>query len=276
LAEHLRRLWGHRFPRLGVRPFRFIVGRLPSPHLTELQPGLVVPIYPARVVEITTWWQGIRYEAPTASILLGWLASADRFFDIGANYGWYSYLALSRAPHLGVVAFEPNPELVERMRQVKQEHALSRFLVEQTALADAAGTAPLHLGGDPAHATLGDHPHLPATGQLVQVETFDRWCAHQGIPLPTSPRWVAKIDAEGFERKILLGMEASLQAQAFSGLVVELNEYTLAFCGTSAAEVVAELARHGYRRLEVSMRDEVENGFFVPAAGERQRRTSLA
>jgi hypothetical protein len=38
----------------------------------------------------TTYWQGARYEHPAARILANWIRDGAVFFDIGANYGFFS------------------------------------------------------------------------------------------------------------------------------------------------------------------------------------------
>jgi FkbM family methyltransferase len=263
--ELARRRLGYRLPRLGPRVPRLLSNRLPNPHLTELHPGLRVPVVLTRDVELATWWQGERYEAPTVPTLLRWLATADSFFDIGANYGWYSYLALARHSNVAVTAFEPNTDLVNRMTAVKTSQGLDRFHIEPLALGDMETESELRMGTEPAHATLGKHPDLSAS-TVVRVETFDGWRTRRGIDTPPGPKWVAKIDAEGYELKILKGMSESLSQRAFIGLVVELNEFTLNFCGTSRNEVVDELAGHGYEQLATERGASIENGFFVPAS----------
>lgn len=100
-------------------------------------------------------------------------------------------------------------------------------------------------------------------------EIGDNWRSETGIPLPSRPSWIAKLDVEDWELRVLRGMSEALHAHAFACLAVELNPYTLAFSGTSVTEVQNELSKTGYERIgglvnghDVSSHP---NGFFVLA-----------
>lgn len=76
---------------------------------------------------------------------------------------------------------------------------------------------------------------------------------------------MAKIDVEGFELRVLRGMRAALEAQAFRGLAIELNEFTLRFCGASTEEVTALLEAASDRETTPGRRaNRSLNRFFVP------------
>lgn len=65
-------------------------------------------------------------------------------------------------------------------------------------------------------------------------------------------------------------MKESLAARAFAGLAVEMNAYTLRFCGTEPNEIVAFMKEHGYvipaSQLDALRANEVAvaNAFFTP------------
>ncbi len=61
-------------------------------------------------------------------------------------------------------------------------------------------------------------------------------------------------------------MRAALEARAFRGLAIELNEFTLRFCGASKTEeVTALLEATGYRETMPGRRaNRSLNRFFVP------------
>lgn len=77
---------------------------------------------------------------------------------------------------------------------------------------------------------------------------------------------MAKIDVEGFELRALRGMRGALEAGAFRGLAIELNEFTLRFCGASTEEVIGLLEATGYREMTSPGRraNRSLNRFFVP------------
>jgi hypothetical protein len=90
-----------------------------------------------------------------------------------------------------------------------------------------------------------------------------------GISPPERPSWIAKIDVEGFETRVVRGMANSLRAQAFAGLVIEINEFTLSFCGSSSNELREVIQALGYREEIIAPGS--GNSFFVPAGSVSSR-----
>jgi FkbM family methyltransferase len=249
---------------LGRRAATAISRWLPPTLDTEIWPGVHVRIDLRQPVARDTWWSGRHYEAPTPAVVCRWLEHADRFFDIGANCGWYSYLALS-CSSADVYAFEPNPSLARQMNAAKSVNGLARFHPQQLGVSNESGELPLHgTQVDTGYSTFGPHPTLLDEGLAVPVVSFDQWRRDYGIGLPGLPSWVAKIDVEGFEPRVLQGMAESLRARAFIGLAVELNEFTLDFCGTSVGQVTQLLAGNGYRMEHRRGEERSLNRFFVP------------
>ncbi len=271
--DFVRRACGHRFPPLGGLVNRVFFKLMPAAVETELFPGIRARLDLRDLTQRTTYWQGARFEYPTAEILAEWgRAGTAVFFDIGSNYGFFSYWMLSQVAGLRVEAFEPNPATYERVRGIIGRNGLTRMRAWNLGLSDAPGRLMLHAGVvDSGHSTFGDHPELAggARGE-VAVTTFDLWRREAGLALPEVPSWVAKIDVEGFELRVLRGMREALVARAFAGLMVEINEFTLKLCGTSPAEVFALLAEVGYVSLANTPAgrrwplEKTANAFFVP------------
>lgn len=269
LAESVRRALGYRMPRLGRVANAIFFRLLPRVIDSELFPGIRIVLDLSQPLQRTTYWQGKRFERPTPQLLAAWGgAKATAFFDIGANYGFYSFWMLWQCRHLDVYAFEPNAENFAVMESTKERNSLRRFRPVDLGLGDREEVLPLHLANaDSGHSTFGNHPGL-AQAPCVEapVVPFDVWLHREGIAMPEHPSWIAKIDVEGFEPKVISGMRRSLLAKAFLGIVVEINPYTLAFCDAQPNDVVDFMADHGYvtgPSQDVSFA-ESKNVFFVP------------
>ena len=266
VLEGARRALGEGLPGAHRRVGQAVADHLPRHIEVEVFKGVRVPIDLQQAVQRQSWWAGRRYEAPTIDVLRPWSAGASHFFDIGANYGFYAYFA---AAHSGaeVYAFEPNPDLHRLMVGVKRANGLARFHPQMLGLSDEEATLPLHVcATDLGWSTFGEHPDQWPVGTEASMTTFDAWLGHQGIVLPDRPAWVAKIDVEGFELRVLRGMRSALEAHAFRGLAVELNEFTLRFCGASTDDVTTLLEETGYREMTPGGRraNRSLNRFFVP------------
>jgi FkbM family methyltransferase len=264
MLDRVRRKFGYRIT-LGAFICNKVLKHVPPTYDTEVVPGIFARLDFRQNVARFTWWSGRRYEAPTPQVIVNWLADAEKFFDVGANCGWFSYLALSSSK-AEVHAFEPIPSLIEQMRATKSVNGLDRFHLHQMGVGDANEELRFHLIADEtSYSTFGPHPDFVADpGVAVPVVTFDQWCEEEGLALPDRPSWVLKIDTEGFEAKALRGMKKALTAHAFLGIAIEMNAFCLEFCGSSIAEVEQLLNDAGYVNEPQRRKGNSLNQFFVP------------
>lgn len=250
VSEMIRKSSGFRFPRLGRQAYDLFFQLMPRRATVELFEGINVPLNFNDDTQRTTYWQGERFEFPTADILKSWGKRSTCFFDIGSNYGFFSFLMLARCPELEVYSFEPNPETFALVQSAKDSNALERMHPYNLGLGEESKKLDLFKGVvDSGHSTFGKHPELigQAPFNSIQVVRFDDFIIEKSLGLPSSPAWCAKIDVEGFELKVLRGMRSALAAKAFLGLVVEINPFTLNLCQATAAEIFDLLESHGYR-----------------------------
>ncbi len=267
VIEAIRRHNGYAMPRTGSRLHAWATSRLPTAADVELLPGVRAHLDLTQPVQVTSWWQGRRYERPTTEILDEWARGAACFFDIGANYGFFA-LRSATAGCPAVHAFEPNPNLYAQLAATCERNHLANLHAHQLGIAATDGQLELNIGHDLGHSSFGPRDWEDNQPVTVEVTSFDRWLEREAIELPTTPTWVAKIDVEGFEREVLVGMQRTLEHHAFRSLVVELNELTLQACGTSGREIVALLAAAGYRESRPRAGEPgLENAFFSVTHG---------
>jgi FkbM family methyltransferase len=268
LIDFLRRKLGYQFPPLGSAIHRSVFAILPQRIDVSLFPGIFAELDMNDATQRGTYWQGERFEHPTPAILHRWMENRDAiFFDIGSNYGWFSFFLATRNPALPIHAFEPNPRTYALLESIVERNRLKNIHTWNCGLGDQSGSARLNLGvEDSGHSTFGAHPDLHhQTDAEIPIETFDDWRKKAAIPLPTEPQWVAKIDVEGFELRVIRGMHEALAARAFRGLAVEVLPSTLAFCGTSEQELLQLIASYGYIERDTSPFGRVTaNRFFEP------------
>ncbi len=269
----LRKFFGYRMPRTGKLAHELFFRLAPRRCSIELFPGIQGTLDLTDAIQRATLWSGHQYEAPTAEILKTWAdQGATHMFDIGANYGFFSYLIKNHSPSIEVTSFEPNPPLYQKLNQIISENGLPKMRAVPFGLSNTEAVLPLHIGiEDSGHTTFGAHPGLAPTSEInVRVLPFEKWIKEENIPEPTERQWMAKMDVEGFELAALQGMEKYLKARAFIGLVVEINDFTLKFCNSSSQEVLSFLESCGYRALsegEIKTHyplTSTANMFFVP------------
>lgn len=269
----LRRRAGYQFPRVGRVGFDVLRQCFPESLDTELFPGVHVSLNLKDETHLATYWHGRRFEQPTGQILEHWCRmGGGPFFDMGANYGFYSAWMLSACPQVEVHAFEPNPATFSILDCIRTRNRLSRLHPVPLGLGDAEALLDLHPGGaDLGQSTFAAHAGIaqPPVAR-VRVLTFDQYCAQAGLTFPQKPAWVGKIDVEGFDLKLVRGMKRALEARAFIGLTLEIHAENLARCGDKPEELRKQLADFGYKTWvpqgfpEPVSSSPCGNEFFVP------------
>ena len=207
---------------------------LPRERVVRYRLGLRVWADPSDIVERPAWLFGT-YEPDVADIFERTLRTGDVALDIGAHAGLHTVVLAAMVGVTGrVVAFEPNPRSVRRLRRNIELNGFGdSVLIWEIAASDAEGVGTLHLSDDQANsggASLGGQ-RVPTSSIDVQRRRIDA-C----VPADLASRVrVAKIDVEGHEPAVLAGATGVLSAQP--AVVFEHN--TLA--------VPAALRADGYR-----------------------------
>ncbi|MGA0594955.1 FkbM family methyltransferase [Enterovirga sp. CN4-39] len=134
--------------------------------------------------------------------------------DVGANVGQTVRRIRRSFPNVSVHCFEPVPAAFDKLSDY---------------LANDINATPHRLGlGDADNAvimTVADHStanrvvrsEIPGKTQEVLFQRGDTWCASKGI----SHVSVLKVDAEGYDLKVLVGFGAMISAQKVDFIQVE-------------------------------------------------------
>jgi FkbM family methyltransferase len=172
-------------------------------------------------------------------------------YDVGANCGWFAVRA-ARAGR-AVRAFEPVPATAEYAERNLGRIAGADVRVVRAAVADAPGSATIHLYSSSGNNSLHErtlppgHP-LRRTGDIeVSVVRLDDLVGNEGFPAPA----LIKIDVEGAELAVLRGARETL-ARHRPVMVMEWAESTSRDAGHARAAIVAELRGVGYTALAIT------------------------
>lgn len=170
------------------------------------------------------------------------------FVDVGANWGYFTLLGAARVGESGrVLSLEPHPRLFALLQANLDHNGWKNVTPLPLAAAAEKGTVALagfdeHAGNwglsavVPGPAPAMDSFHVPAApiDPLLNEHGMDR------VDL-------IKIDIEGSEEAALQGMTRGLAQHRYRCLLVELHPTILSKRGRDLEEVLAPLARHGYR-----------------------------
>ena len=279
LIDRFRQLCGYRFPRLGPVAFATILRTLPSIIEIRLFPNVNAVLDLRDETQRTTYSFGTRFEEPTPQILREWAADATHFFDIGSNYGFYTFFLHSLFPQLRIYPFEPNPVPFRRLVDICASNRSAGIHPQPYGLSDQEQRLRfLQLADNTGHssfATAGayaDGSPIPNDASFTECDVvqFSEATKRLGLEYPTKPNWVAKIDVEGYEMKVLLGMTEALSKRVFKGICIELFADNLALCDASVKQVDALLQSYDYHQMPSRGAGHDRppgnhNAFYVPA-----------
>lgn len=178
------------------------------------------------------------------------LKEGDVFIDVGANIGYYSILAGKRVGASGLVlAFEPSIRESARLVENLRLNHCGNVVFVSVALGSAPRISELHIA--PTHTGLNTFQVAASSApafsgavtQRVLVPCFDHL-----VPPMLGERQVRllKIDVEGAEMDVLLGMKDSLRRGLFERILVEITPSFLEKFGHSKAALYELLESSGY------------------------------
>lgn len=179
------------------------------------------------------------FETEEIEIMCGLIRGGSTAIDVGANVGAFTIpFAYAVGPTGTVLAFEPLPDNVKRLRANVELNRLSNVRIEAQAVGDREGVAELRMSADPAYGSITDIDVQRGVGTSVSVPVtrLDEFWASLQRPEVS----VLKIDVEGGEADVLLGASGLLVSQ-HPAILVEAN------APDQLEAVSALLGKIGYR-----------------------------
>lgn len=145
--------------------------------------------------------------------------------DVGAAFGDFTVHAARRCPRGTVHAFEPLPENVRRLEEHVRMNGVANVRVAPQAIAATPGTLTLYTvtGLTGQHRTAGDERSAAEPTLRVPATTLARAFDERGIARCD----FLKIDCEGAEFEIVLGLEAEVLAR-IARIALEYHDHVTA------------------------------------------------
>ena len=169
------------------------------------------------------------------------LKPGDVFVDIGANCGIFTAFAAQRVgPEGHVIAIEPIPEMIERLRFNVAVNGFTNVAIFQTAVGSEVGTALLHIHprnrGQSSMA-----PDAVGTPKQVSVTPLADIVVSAGVRRIDT----LKIDIEGFEDRALAPFISTMPSSLWPSRIFMETVHS----GRWAIDCVEVLLDAGYTRL---------------------------
>lgn len=151
-------------------------------------------------------------EVQTTKFLIKNLSQRDIFYDIGANYGFYTLLAQEFIKEGEIHAFEPLPEAFEILEINAKPQDFKNTFLNKVAVSDVVGETEFHSKFIKRHSggsSIIENRFLEGT-QVIKVKTItlDEYIKTH------KPPTIMKIDIEGAEYLALKGGENILKSHS--------------------------------------------------------------
>ena len=198
---------------------------------------------------LDVYLNGITHNSSIERIIRAQVKPGGTVLDVGANIGWTARLMSNLVgPQGRVHAFEPLPTAYANLLLNVGDAPVSNIVPHKVAASDVAGQIELYVPADDT-AALGTmrrpQGSESALKHVVPTLQLDSRLDEFG------PVSFVKIDVEGAEHKVLLGMQA-LMRRDHPALAIELTDAWLRQLGSSAQALLDLLFAHGYTAFDAS------------------------
>jgi FkbM family methyltransferase len=223
--------------------YRYYYNRFPDRALiTKIDRDIKLRIWPGDIIGEPIYVKGV-FEETETWFIKKFIKSSKIFFDIGANIGYYSFLAAKyMGPSSQVHSFEPNPRMFTELQYNITLNGLNNIFPNQLALADKTGTGHLshYEKGKEVFCSLSQRvfPGVVATGfDEIKISTLDEYVYNNRVKQLD----IMKIDVEGAELKVFQGAREVLKKAGALIIVFELTKVNVAGFGHSCEDVLSFL-----------------------------------
>jgi FkbM family methyltransferase len=190
------------------------------------------------------------WEESTGALLQRLLRPGARFLDVGANVGYFSLFAHRLASGIEIDAVEPHPVLHSLLQANLWANDVSAR-IHNAALGNSRCLLPMSSPAtNPGDSRVGARTPNDRYDLVVPVITADELFLHRSFD-------VVKIDVQGFEPEVVLGMERIVRESPAIVVVVEFWPTALVERGLEPSEVLDRYRRLGFR---ISVNDDGGTG----------------
>lgn len=202
-----------------TRIFCSLANHLDDEEWVDLRHGYGVFVSPKELVGRVIYYFG-DIDPKVSAVIRAYLREGDTFVDVGANLGYETVVGARIVGSGGqVIAFEPQPNLVSKIKRTIAKCELKNVAVCAHALGDQAGEVFLTLFDNNSGAA----SILSGIGGESKVQVAVKKGAEVLGDLGVARVDLIKIDVEGFESRVLFGMNEYFESGHVSAVLFECN-----------------------------------------------------
>ena len=175
------------------------------------------------------------------------LRKGDIVIDIGANIGYYALMEARLVAETGkVYACEPIPKSIELLKKSIEANHYANIEILNIALGDRNGTAEIYLSRNSNWHSMSDLRTFEEMGKMVvEVRTVDKLLEDTDFPN------FIRMDVEGYESKVIKGMENTMKNSKLTGLFIEIHPVLLS--ESELVELLTTLKRNSFEIAKMTI-----------------------
>ena len=185
------------------------------------------------------------YELEQTAWAIECLSAGDRFVDVGASFGYYTGLASTIVGRYGqVFAFEPSPVASKVIETTIAENRLTNVRLIRAAVGNTDGYQSLFMPvNSPVHSPsffFSDPAFIPTRVPMMSLDRHAALNDGRAIKL-------IKIDVEGFEPNVIMGMHGLIRKGLVKNIFCEFNSGWLKRNNAiTPSELLSLITSHGF------------------------------
>lgn len=197
------------------------------------------------------------YELAESGFWINLVKNKKVIFDIGANVGYFSLLALKNISNESglIYAFEPVSHTFDRAKYNIELNKFKNINLYKIALTDKKGKLEINVGDEKnwGMSSINKHNYLSGKTEIADAETVDGFIEKNKITALN----LVKIDVEGSEFLVLKGMINSL-SELRPIILIEVLDINLNTASTTKEQVFGFLLERNYKAYKIINRTNLE------------------
>jgi FkbM family methyltransferase len=210
--------------------------------------GSKIEVHPLEAACRSAYFLGF-YERETTLWCVNYMQKNDPkvIFDIGANFGYFSYVSKNYCPSAVVISFEPDPYNFSWLKRNLNMINAPLFKAENMAISHQRGSVKFIPSNPDNNMNLWSQIKLDSSSDATEIEvpslSIDEYCEDQNIQKVD----LIKMDIEGAEGMAVDGMMRGLKQKKYKAILIELHPAQLKKSKYSPQSIADAFLSNGYR-----------------------------